>query len=280
MDRVSGQPHVTAALDHAARSLENLEGFLRVIRIPRADVLAMIEQAPPETAGLLATRDSVADALAAHGWLTFPGAPRRQYCEAAAITDRRPQAQLDPELTSSAINGALVATWNADADRLDAIVGGVERIYAAPANGADLRGLREGRVAMVQEALANHRDGRHASAIALAITQIDGIAADVPPTPNAAFPFLVADPRDRTKPDLIVDAASLAAHPGCVTLVARLMRTGRPDTNVGAGLHRHGIMHGRDLAYGTQVNSTKVLTVLLALVQWAEPVARARVAAT
>jgi hypothetical protein len=54
------------------------------------------------------------------------------------------------------------------------------------------------------------------------------------------------------------------------------MRTGRPDTNTGEGLHRHGIMHGRDLRFGTRANSTKVLTILLALVQWAEPLARAR----
>lgn len=39
---------------------------------------------------------------------------------------------------------------------------------------------------------------------------------------------------------------------------------------------RHGIVHGRELAYGTRANSTKAFAALLALIVWAQPIARDR----
>ena len=40
---------------------------------------------------------------------------------------------------------------------------------------------------------------------------------------------------------------------------------------------RHGIMHGRELGYGTRRNSTQALATLLAVIVWAQPIARARI---
>jgi hypothetical protein len=42
-------------------------------------------------------------------------------------------------------------------------------------------------------------------------------------------------------------------------------------------LSRHGILHGRELGYDTLVNSTKALVLLLAILEWAQPRARAMV---
>jgi hypothetical protein len=54
------------------------------------------------------------------------------------------------------------------------------------------------------------------------------------------------------------------------------MAAGCPTTEVSGRLLRHGIVHGRELAYGTRANSTKAFAALLALIVWAQPIARNR----
>jgi hypothetical protein len=47
-------------------------------------------------------------------------------------------------------------------------------------------------------------------------------------------------------------------------------------TEVDGRLLRHGILHGRELGYGTLRNSTQALATLLAIITWAQPIARER----
>jgi hypothetical protein len=42
-------------------------------------------------------------------------------------------------------------------------------------------------------------------------------------------------------------------------------------------LSRHGILHGRELRYDTQMNSTKALVLLAAVIEWAQADAREKV---
>ena len=48
-----------------------------------------------------------------------------------------------------------------------------------------------------------------------------------------------------------------------------------PDTQAAGSLSRHGILHGRELAYDTRVNSAKTWSVMDAVVHWALPHSRA-----
>ncbi len=217
----------------ASRSLDYLAGFLRVIRVPRADIRAMIESAP-------------------------------------AGTHEAMETPLPASLNLDA------ASWPAAGDRLGALPDAVRRLYAGPASPDPLEAIGEGRARLVEEAVASYQAGRLASAIMVVVAQIDGIAADVPPTPGAALPFLIDDPRDLDAPGASLDAATLAAHPGALASVAQLMRTSRPDTNLTTGLHRHGIMHGRDLGFDTPQNAARVFALLAELVAWATPIADAR----
>ena len=49
-----------------------------------------------------------------------------------------------------------------------------------------------------------------------------------------------------------------------------------PDTSLSGRLGRHGIVHGRELAFANQINSTKAFVTLFAVITWAQPIARAR----
>lgn len=48
-----------------------------------------------------------------------------------------------------------------------------------------------------------------------------------------------------------------------------------PDTHAAGSLSRHGILHGRELAYDTRVNSAKTWSVVDAVLHWALPQSRA-----
>jgi hypothetical protein len=117
------------------------------------------------------------------------------------------------------------------------------------------------------EALESHEAKRYASAIALVLTQIDGIVYDM--TGKDAKSFFAA----RKKATHLQDEETLAGHPTGLPVLAGLFTRDRKTTTVEGELIRHGIVHGRELAYGTLQNSTKAFVALLAVLEWAKPIA-------
>jgi hypothetical protein len=108
----------------------------------------------------------------------------------------------------------------------------------------------------------------------LALTQIDGIVADFDDT---GAPFLLAATRGAEATRQPCGRGHPRRNPdgGLSDLVVPTTENVRVTQATGDRL-RHGILHGRELAYGTLRNSTWALATLLAVIEWAQPRARAR----
>jgi hypothetical protein len=91
-----------------------------------------------------------------------------------------------------------------------------------------------------------------------------------------AQPFFNKDRASGAPRATIVDANTLAGHPGALAALHRLLAQKCSTTETSGRLLRHGIMHGRELGYGSRRNSTQALATLLAVITWAQPIARAR----
>jgi hypothetical protein len=105
--------------------------------------------------------------------------------------------------------------------------------------------------------------------IPIVLAQMDGIANDV-----GARSFFTR--RNGQSAAQVTDDTTMAGHPETLLALSQMMTEGCPTTETSGRLLRHGILHGRELGYGTRVNSTKAFAALLALVVWAQPVARER----
>lgn len=109
----------------------------------------------------------------------------------------------------------------------------------------------------IGEALALYLEGRYRGAIQIALSQMDGIAADLSPRGRGLF--------SRGGLEL-TDEATALGHPANLAQMRRLLTEHCPKTTTQGRLLRHGIIHGRELGYATEVNSTKALVALLALI--------------
>jgi hypothetical protein len=89
-------------------------------------------------------------------------------------------------------------------------------------------------------------------------------------------PFFSRDRRTGEPRADVSDETTLAGHPQALLALAKLMTERCDQTETRGRLLRHGIMHGRELGYGTRRNSTQALATLLAVITWAQPIARAR----
>lgn len=200
------------------------------------------------------------DAFAPLGWAVYG---RWHQNESRRI--RRLHAQgADP----AQIDDAISEVWNGEQSVL-------LRNVAAPlgryGRGIDLEFQRrcQQRQTLINEAVSCHEDGRYAAAIALTLTQIDGLTREIVGTT-----FFQARP-DKTEPDY-TDDTTLAGVEGNLPVVRAAFS--KPIDKVGRyGLvSRHGAIHGQDLSFATKVNSTKTLVLVGALVEHLESRAEGR----
>ncbi len=184
------------------------------------------------------------------GWMVFERSPSDAYVAAADLVER---GRVDDA------EELLCAAWNADrAALLRGPLHQVMGLYTLP----DDDDLVEGTIAFhrsqeIGEAVALHLEGRYRGAIQIALSQMDGIAADLSPRRRGLF--------SRGGLEL-TDEATAVGHPANLAQMQRLLTERCPDTTTLGRLLRHGIIHGRELGYATEVNSTKALVALLALI--------------
>jgi len=216
--------------------------------------LGTLGAASRDYAELVELPETIAEALAPLGWIAFDGAPVEEYREAARLA-----ASDDPD----GAENVLTATWN-DGTRLRSALARRRNLYGGD-EGADA--IDHHRASLMLEALESHEAKRYASAIALVLTQIDGIVYDM--TGKDAKSFFAA----RKKATHLQDEETMAGHPDGLSVLAGLFTKDRRTTTVKGQLIRHGIVHGRELAYGTLQNSTKAFVALLAVLEWAKPIA-------
>jgi hypothetical protein len=216
--------------------------------------LGTLDTASREYGELVEFPETIAEALAPLGWIAFDGAPAEEYREAARLASNG---------DADGAENALTATWN-DGARLRSALARRRNLYGGD---EDADAIDHHRVSLMLEALESHEDKRYASAIALVLTQIDGIVYDM--TGKDAKSFFAA----RGKATHLQDEETMAGHPAGLPVLAGLFTRDRRTTTVEGQLIRHGIVHGRELAYGTLQNSTKAFVALLAVLEWAKPIA-------
>lgn len=224
--------------------------------------------APGEYRALMERLEFAADQLSPLGWIVFELAPQDCYMEAAQMVADGLVAEAEE---------VIVADWNdSDALKLRFSVHRVQSLYRdlqAERWHLDDRDVGHGRAELVAEAIDNHRDGRYASATSIALAQIDGIVSDF-----ADNSFFSRDRKTSEPRVAITDNVTLPGHPAGLTALHRLLTEHCGETSVEGRLLRHGIVHGRELGYGTLRNSTQALATLLAVIVWAQPLAKKRLA--
>lgn len=123
------------------------------------------------------------------------------------------------------------------------------------------------RARLILKAKEHHEAGRYDASIPLIQNQMEGIVMDV----AADKKFFTQSAK--YKADL-VDPLQLVGVEACLATLQKILGEGVNQTQTAGSLSRHGVAHGRELAYDTRVNSAKYWSVLHALVQWARPLAQ------
>jgi hypothetical protein len=118
------------------------------------------------------------------------------------------------------------------------------------------------RARIFKEAFEAHRDGRYASAIALLLTQADGICSEIFGVVFFSTKRGTDDPRTRHA----VESLQLEVFEEMILepLKTRGGVSAR-DTELSQfpdSLHRHQILHGKDSNYGTKLNSLKAISLV------------------
>lgn len=114
----------------------------------------------------------------------------------------------------------------------------------------------------VERALVHHQDAAYEASIPIVFHQIDGIVQDFAKNGVTLF--------DGSKHYIkyFQDDSSLLGFPEISGPLRRKYGETVHQTGVEGKLSRHGILHGRELGYGTLANSTKVFVLLAAIVEW------------
>ena len=187
------------------------------------------------------------------GWAPTKVAPVPVYEEALSIYDRSGSADMAEQV--------LVDGWNADGG----LALQLRRMLNLGSGDEEWTRIFRGRYDLVQKALGHHCNGAYEASVPIVLAQADGIVLDL--TDKKLF--------ITGKPKHLVDSETLAGLPEGLRLLAPLLAESQGQATTSGSLRRHGIQHGRELGYGTLINSTKCFVLLLAVMDWAEiPVQR------
>ncbi len=164
----------------------------------------------------------------------------------------------------------LAAEWDGDdgATRLSRICA---QVGVLGATDPELHRLFHERARLVGLARDHHLAGRYDASVPLLQAHMEGIVMDV----TGGSKFFT---QTREKADL-VDPQRLVGLEACLASLQKVYGTSVKETQTRGSLSRHGVLHGRELAYDTRVNSAKTWSVFAALVEWAQPKALAVVRA-
>lgn len=119
---------------------------------------------------------------------------------------------------------------------------------------------------LLVKAREHHEAGRYEASIPIVHAQMEGIVMDV--TRGRKFFTQGREKADVTDPSQLVSIAA------CLATLQTKYGESVKETQAKGSLSRHGIAHGRELAYDTRANSAKSWSVLDSLVEWALPLSR------
>lgn len=233
-------------------SLPEMPGWMRFLTSTVGRQFQEAKQLGRESQRLVSSMEEALECLVPRGWAPFnmPTATVDQ----AVVLVRAGQAEQADEL--------LAAEW--DGWRIGRICARVSTMGAGHRQ-RDYEELFHQRARLLKLAREHHLQGRFDASIPIVHAQMEGIVMDV----GDGKKFFTKGHR---KADL-VDPAKLIGIEACLSTLQVVYGEDVPQTQAKGSLSRHGIAHGRELAYDTEVNSAKNWSVLDALVEWAQPLA-------
>lgn len=116
---------------------------------------------------------------------------------------------------------------------------------------------------LLNKALSHHNRGEYEASVLIVLSQIDGITYDFTESKHGFF--------FQAKPDNFVDDSTIAGMPEFLRTVWRYVIQDPRETSLSGAFQRGPIMHGRQLAFGTEVNSTKAFALLAGVIDWLKP---------
>lgn len=114
------------------------------------------------------------------------------------------------------------------------------------------------RATLIEKAIAHHEAGAYEASIPILQAQIDGLSRDL--TGQSFFSKANSDP--------YLDDQTLAGMETNLPIVRQVFSTDIRESGRFGLVSRHGVLHGRDLTYATQVNSTKTIVLVAALAEY------------
>jgi hypothetical protein len=116
---------------------------------------------------------------------------------------------------------------------------------------------------LLEKAMEHHFRGDYEASVLIVLSQIDGLTFDFT-EPSHGFFF-------HAKRGNFEDDSTLAGMPDVLRTVYGYVIQDPRGASLSGAFQRGPIMHGRQLAYGTEVNSTKAFALLAGVVDWLRP---------
>jgi len=142
-----------------------------------------------------------------------------------------------------------------------------DRVSSMGSAEAAYRSMFVERARLLRQARSQHDRGEYAASIQMVHSQIEGIATDV--TANKKF----YSTSKKGQAD-VVNPMQLVSIEASLAALRLLYTQGVEQTQTQGSISRHGVAHGRELAYDTRAVSAKAWSLLDAIVEWALPLAR------
>lgn len=165
----------------------------------------------------------------------------------------------DSGATTEAIDELVTDLWNINNFALLKHTGAPLRTYGQIHPNFQRIGFA--RADLIDQAFACHQAGHYMASMLLTYAQIDGLTRDI--TGESFF--------STSKNDPYLSDDTLAGIADNLPTVRLLFNESVNESGFFEKLSRHAVAHGRDLASGTQTNSTKALVLLGALVEYLRP---------
>lgn len=208
-----------------------------------------------EQVALIDSMESAVSLLVPRGWAIMHMDTAAVKDAVAAVQGGRPEEADD----------LLSAQWEGEADWRIRRVG--KRVRSMAVADEELNALFRERARLLDLAAEHHLAGRYDASVPLLLAHIEGIVMDV--TGGKKY-FTKAQ---RLKAD-VVNPTDLAGIEACMAALQITYGENVDVTQAAGSLSRHGVLHGRELAYDTRVNSAKTWSVMDAMVHWALPQSR------
>ena len=252
---------MTELMDTFARVVDSRvgRGMLRLLKAAGLD-LTQLQEPLSQTRALVADMTQAVVLFTPLGWAPLSRAPVEIYREALAVYQRT--GSID-EAEQQLLGG-----WNQD----DWLRFAVLPMQAVGAGHDELYPISLERWRLVEKALSHHRNGAYEASVPIVLAQADGICQDLVGSKEDMQFFRLVP-----KTHYFADASTIAGMPAGLEHLRPLFSEVTRKSGVTGKLTRHGILHGRELRYDTQMNSTKALVLLAAVIEWAQANAREKV---